>query len=78
MVQNKYKVPKKAWTKWSPQARAIFNYMYASIILSQNVIAPRSIQKIPHKGWQVVCWNMAWLAADAVKDTQKGKEEAAA
>ena len=73
MDANRYKVPLRSWRKWSPLARAVFNNVYGSTVFSQNVLAPPSASKLPHQAWKVLCWNFAWIAADAVRDEAKEK-----
>ena len=61
---NVYGVPNRAWRKWNQQSRYIFNEVFNQM---------RNQQAIKHPGhpgmtleyWKTICWNAAWLAADA-------------
>ena len=69
MVRNSNAVPRKQWTKWSDEAKNIFNSCYTFFIENQRIMnhpkAPE--QKIEY--WTTVAWNAAWIAADSCDDT---------
>lgn len=71
VIRNRFRVPAKQWGRWSRAARSTFNDTYATLG-SQAVInsAPRAPQ-LPKTEWQVVRWNAAWVAADAVRDFER-------
>ncbi len=64
--RNVNHVPRRMWERWSNQARAVFNTVYA--FATENQWAMLHPQQRPPKSeyWATTCWNMAWIAADAV------------
>ena len=58
---NKYKVQKKIWSKWSPEAKKLFNELYSAG--RQEVFAAGMKYPIVEKNWDVIRWNFAWMAA---------------
>lgn len=69
MTKNVNKVPKKQWTKWSKEAKVIFNRCYDFFMNNQMTMNhPKAVQ-IPAAHWKTVSWNAAWIAADACDDT---------
>lgn len=71
---NCYKVPKKTWKRWRPEAREAFNEMYATIRFPADFSHPKA-PKIKKPHWAVLRWNMAWMAAEAA-NTAVGKSHA--
>lgn len=63
-VGNKYKVPKRVWSKWSNHAKGVFNITYHSL-RSQNIMTAPHALPMPAKHWNTIRWNAAWLAACA-------------
>ncbi len=63
---NRHRVQKGAWERWSPQARHVFNMTYEGMNTNQLVMTHPHAEKIPHYQWQTICWNAAWVAANAV------------
>jgi len=69
MTPNPHKVPLKKWRKWSDTARRAFNDTYPFMRDNPGLVThPKSPeQKAGH--WNTICWNAAWLAADAADGT---------
>lgn len=65
METNKYHVPKKQWSKWSPGARAVFNNMYMNMRRNQLGFVHPEAEVQPLKQWETTAWNAAWIAASA-------------
>ena len=66
-IRNQFKVTKRTWNKWSRQQRLVFNETYAYARRNQKVFNafPGEIQ-LSKQGWETVCWNIAWTAAQCV------------
>jgi hypothetical protein len=63
-VKNKYGVPKKQWEKWSNHARKVFNDMFVSLRpRNQFVYLPPDSPLLPKTSWEVLQWNVSWMAA---------------
>lgn len=58
-------VPKKAWNKWSPAQRAMFNNMYL-VMDNQMCLRHPESPMVPDHQWKTIRWNAAWLAADSL------------
>ena len=69
MIKNVNRVPKKQWSKWSKEAKAIFNRSYLFFINNQGLMKHPRAPKLSPNQWQTVSWNAAWIAADACDDT---------
>ncbi len=69
MVKNVNRVPKKQWSKWSKEAKAIFNRCYDFFMSNQGTVNHPKAPKLPFNQWKTVAWNAAWIAADACDDT---------
>ena len=65
-VANKHRVAKKEWRKWSEHARRVFNDLYGELPPKSQwkVVSPYATL-VPETHWQVLRWNVAWLAAEA-------------
>lgn len=63
---NRHRVRKDVWQKWSDHARRVFNLTYETLNGNQLVMTHPHAEKIPHYQWQTICWNAAWIAANAV------------
>lgn len=61
---NKFKVPKKMWSKWEPEGRAIFNRTYEIILLNKNINTHPKHGGLPPDHNKMVAWNAAWVAAE--------------
>ena len=46
------------------EAQAMFNRVYGEVVSNQSVIAPPSGATLSPRAWQVICWNIMWLATD--------------
>ena len=66
MESNAYKVPVKKWRKWSTQARFVFNELYGTMKTNQSLFLHPKAEAVSGQLWKTVCWNAAWIAADAV------------
>lgn len=70
-VKNKYKVPKKMWNKWGSSSQRIFNeMMYAMRPRVQFMFLHPDATAAPHKHWDVIRYNAAWTAAQALRSKQ--------
>ncbi len=67
MAANRYKVPQRQWRKWADIARGVFNRHFSEVNGGQHILAPGA-EKLSKRGWRVLAWNSAWLAADATMD----------
>lgn len=69
LTSNKNRVPKKQWLKWSEHARTIFNRVYEFMMENQEIMNhPNAVAALSYTEWKTVCWNSAWIAADACDD----------
>lgn len=68
MIPNTHKVPAKQWRRWSAQAKAVFNELYALTLANQGIVTHPKAAKMPPEHWATIAWNTAWLAADAVDE----------
>ena len=66
---NQHKVPVKKWRKWSDQARAVFNELYGTMRANQKLFLHPKAEAVSAQLWKTVCWNAAWIAADAVDES---------
>lgn len=64
VVPNSFNVPTRHWNKWAKEAQAMFNRVYGEVVSNQSVIAPPSGATLSPRAWQVICWNIMWLATD--------------
>lgn len=69
MIKNVNRVPKNAWSKWSKEARTIFNRCYDFFMGNQEIVNHPKAPKLPPVQWKTVSWNAAWIAADACDNT---------
>ena len=67
---NKYKVPKKIWNRWTPEARRLFNELYAVTAQQKAFSHPKAV-RLPKAQWQTIQWNTAWMAADMLSNRTK-------
>lgn len=65
---NIYKVPKKAWNKWTTVQQLTFNNVYAASIDDQELFIHPKLDPCRHEYWKTTAWNMAWIAANAVQE----------
>ena len=69
MTKNVNRVQKKQWSKWSKEARTIFNRCYKFFMKNHDVMNHPKATKQPKEHWKTVAWNAAWTAANACDDT---------
>jgi len=65
MASNRYKVPSKAWSKWTDSGRAVFNELYAVMRDQRMFTHPDAVLQTAAV-WRTIRWNAAWIAADTV------------
>lgn len=65
---NLYNVPLKAWRKWSPIGRQVFNELYSSMARNQTLFLHPHAEKISRQMWRTTAWNAAWIAASAASE----------
>jgi hypothetical protein len=65
---NIYKVPKKAWNKWTTVQQLTFNNVYAAAIDDQELFIHPKADPCRQEYWDTTAWNMAWIAACAVQE----------
>lgn len=75
MTANVYRVPKRQWRKWANAERAVFNETLCAIREGWNVIFPDSMGGIKAPARRVAAWNVAWIAADALRSHRKAQVE---
>ena len=68
-TKNVYQVPKKQWSKWSKEAKAIFNRCFDFFYENQKLTMHPKAKKMRVDHWKTVAWNAAWIAADACDDS---------
>lgn len=72
---NLYRVPKKTWNKWSPEAREIFNYLYSLVRSNQRLfLHPQGITN-SRTHWNTTAWNVAWEAAACRMSMEKAQAD---
>lgn len=65
MIENTYKLSSKLWKEFSPNARQIFNSIMEQTLKNQLNIKHSNCPFIDMKHWDVICHNMAYIAACA-------------
>ena len=65
-MKNINRVPKKQWLRWSDKAKRVFNETYAFMMDNPDIITHPKQKPILFFHWKTICWNAAWIAADAV------------
>ncbi len=69
MARNLYKVPKEQWKNWSKQAQKVFNSVYKwALPMQLSMHHPKLVDELAPFAWKTLCWNFAWVAADAIDD----------
>lgn len=66
MTENKHKVAKTQWRKWSGSQRAMFNSLYEDIMQMGTglFVHPDTVErKISDAEFSTIAWNAAFLAA---------------
>lgn len=69
-IENENKVAKSQWKKWSPQAKYVFNHVYATMKNNQALFLHPKTKEQDETHWNTTCWNAAWTAADAANETR--------
>jgi hypothetical protein len=64
---NKYGVVADVWDKWSPEARALFNGLYAHMYDNQPLFRHPKAPMLENEQWKTVAWNAATAAADITR-----------
>ncbi len=64
MTDNIYKVPRSKWSRWTEEAREVFNGVFGEIALNQFKMLHPNTPPIDHSRWVTTAWNAAWIAAD--------------
>lgn len=73
MTKNRFKVPKKIWSKWTEPARKLFNELHLSMADQRIYTHPKAPQ-LPPKQWKTTAWNAAWMAASLVSSGSKARD----
>ena len=63
MIDNKNRVPKDQWKKWSEPAKAMFNSLYNRSMDNREIFTHPMTSMKPVE-WKTIAWNHAWVAAD--------------
>jgi len=66
-IANEHKVPKSQWKKWNPQQQSIFNEVFYTMVMNQDIFQHPKAAPIPPEHWATCAWNAGWTAADAAK-----------
>jgi len=67
-VRNTFRVPVRQWRKWDDDQRRVFNGTYDWVHDNQSVTTHPKAPKHSAAQWKTVAWNVAWIAADALRD----------
>lgn len=67
-MQNKHKVPKKQWDRWSTEAQRAFIGLYEHMTGSQFAYLHPQADPPNPEHWKTTAWNAAWMAANAVDE----------
>lgn len=70
-VVNKFEVPKRAWKRWSNQARAVFNDTYSVMMDNPQLFLHPQAKRAPAEHWRTTSWNAAWIAAEAAREAAR-------
>ena len=69
-VTNRYKVPKKQWTRWNKkEVRLLFNGLYGTMTADPDLFQPPKAIQLEERYWKTVAWNTAWIAAEILDKT---------
>lgn len=63
--KNVNRVPTLVWRGWSQKARRLFNATYDVMMENQSLFLHPKMQKPKPHEWKALCWNAAWVVADA-------------
>ena len=64
MAKNVHGVQKQQWAKWNKQEQATFNRLWYR--LGPELLPPDT--KMTQREFNVLRWNVCWVAADMMKD----------
>lgn len=67
-MKNTYKVPIKKWSKWSNQAKFVFNEVFCACTAKSRTLWPNSLKGTNRNAIKCMAWNTAWIAADAAQE----------
>lgn len=64
--KNKYRVNRKAWSKWTVVGKHVFNKTFETMMGDKELfLHPETVKRaIPDKEWKTTAWNAAFIAAD--------------
>lgn len=74
---NKHGVSKKLWSKWTDNAKVLFNYLMDSVEDNRNSVTGLDMFEVSGEVDKLLgctTWNMAWLAACKLSRIEKGKD----
>jgi hypothetical protein len=76
VTPNRYRVQKDQWSKWTDEARELFNDLYGTTFAGKGGPSIMGfVDDAPdQKRWDVIRWNNAWLAASNLSQIQKAKK----
>lgn len=63
---NRFKVARKEWSKWTPDGRRLFNYLFHVMSENQRIYTHSKAVQLPKDQWRTTAWNAAWEAASHV------------
>ena len=70
MIANRHRVAKSMWSKWTEDARILFNAIYEAMG-DQMLFAHPEAPQLSGKHWDTTRWNAAWWAAAELSAMQK-------
>lgn len=70
MIKNLHGVPRKLWNRWGDTAKLVFQKTLEVVKDNPDLILHPKTVKMSDPHWQTVAWNVAVIAADAVKAAQ--------
>jgi hypothetical protein len=53
--------------KWNKEGKRVFREVYEMTRVNQSILAHPQAERMTPRMWDTICWNFAWLAADAVQ-----------
>ena len=64
-TKNRYRVPKKQWSRWNEDQRRVFNHVHSAMTGNQDLFMHPKAEPVPVDHWKTTSWNAAWEAATA-------------
>lgn len=58
------KTDKNKLKRWSKKGQRVFKEVYSWVNAQEQMSHP-DMKPLPKEQWKTLCWNFAWLAADA-------------